>query len=77
MYHCYDPFLVSKSPRVLLDAIYAARGCADPSNRILYSPLNKKELEMNALEDKLEKPKLVRKIQGKTSHEPESEKRGP
>ena len=41
--------------------------------RILYSPLNKTEVAMNALEDKLEKPKPVPQIH---SGEPDSEHRG-
>ena len=42
----------------------------------LYSPLNKTELEMNALEDKLEKPKPVTETGRNAADQPASEQRG-
>lgn len=72
MCHRHNTLLVSTYCQGLLRLTRALCGCSDRSNRILYSPLNKKELEMNALEDRLEKPKPVTEISG---HEPGSEKR--
>ena len=41
----------------------------------MYSPLNKTELQMNALEDKLEKPKPVPVLQQGGEGEPSTEQR--